>query len=215
MAVDTNIGYNKTNAVVESRLIYDLDLADLTAPLGSLTMVHKNHATGILVCKQWDKIRLEGESSYPVDDCYWNYLRVYLPTGTRLLEAVPQYIPTGWLTVRQETPPQVDTLDEELTGVQGFGTLLIVPVGEMQTTSFRFALPASIIQPVGSGQLVYQLKVQKQPGTLAVPLTLRLHFSNGVNFQTLPAGAVQEGSNLLFETDLQIDREFQVVFTIP
>ena len=48
----------------------------------------------------------------------------------------------------QTVPPQVDILDEKIEGIRGFGTLKVVPGGESLATSFRFALPASVIQSV-------------------------------------------------------------------
>lgn len=217
MVVDTNIGFNKTNAVVESSLFYDVDLTNLSAPTGSLAVVHKNNAKGVLVCKQWDKIRLEGEKDYPITDCYWNYLRVYMAQGAQLLEAVPQYIPAGWMILNQSVPAQVDTLkDEDIDKVRAFGTLQVVPIGESLTTSFRFALPKEILQAgPGAGQSTYHLKVQKQPGTLAVPITIRVHFPNGVAFQAIPAGAVVQGNNVFLETNLRTDLEFEIVFDSP
>jgi hypothetical protein len=217
MAVDTNIGFNKTNAVVESSLFYDVDLTNLSTPIGSLAVVHKNNANGVLVCKQWDKIRLAGEEDYPITDCYWNYLRIYMAKGTQLLDAVPQYIPAGWMINDQSVPAQVDTLpDEEIDGVQAFGSLQVVPIGESLTASFRFALPAGILRTgPGSGQSTYHLKVQKQPGTLAVPITIRIHFPNGTTIRAIPAGAVVQDQNVFFETNLRTDIEFDVVFGAP
>jgi len=46
MVVDTNVGFNKTNAVVQSSLTYDVDLTKPTSPIGSLTVVHKNRPPG-------------------------------------------------------------------------------------------------------------------------------------------------------------------------
>ena len=175
MAVDTNIGFNKTNAVVKSTLSYDVDLTEPSSPIGSLTVVHTNNAAEI-ICKQWDKIRLPGEEFYPITDCYWNYLRIYIPKGATLLDSATQSIPAYWMISKQDIPAHVDNLDEGIDGVQTFGTLQVVPGSESMTTNFRFALPAGIItiQP-GSNRSIYHLKVQKQPGTLAVPITIRVH----------------------------------------
>jgi len=49
MVVDTNVGANKTNAVVKSSLSYDVDLTKPAAPIGSLTVVHKNNAARVIV----------------------------------------------------------------------------------------------------------------------------------------------------------------------
>jgi hypothetical protein len=215
MVVDTNIGRNKTNAVVGSSLAYDVDLTNLQSPIGSLTVIHTNNADAI-ICKPWDKIRVPDEPGYPITDCYWNYMRVYMTGGTKLLEAVPQFVPSGWMILRQNVPAQVDILDEGINGVQAFGTLQVVPGGQSLTTSFRFALPAAVLefQP-SSGQYVYHLKVQKQPGTLAVPVTIRVSLPDNASIQTIPKGAVIQGQSILIQSGLRTDLEFTIVFQVP
>jgi hypothetical protein len=213
MAVDTNVGFNKTNAVVATNMVYDVDLTNLAAPIGSLMVVHKNNAAGI-ICKQWDKIRLPGEEYYPITDCYWNYMRIYTPNGTKLLEATPQFVPANWMLIKQDVPARVDTLDEGIAGVQAFGTLQVVPGGETLNTTFRFALPASIVQS-SIGQSVYLLLIQKQPGTLAEPITIRVHLPNNAAIKSVPTGAVLQAQNIYFQTTLRTDVEFEVSFSIP
>jgi hypothetical protein len=216
MVVDSNIGFNKTNAVVESSLFYDVDLTEPSSPTSSLTIVHSNNAAGV-ICKQWYKIRAPGEENYPITDCYWNYLRVYMVGGAKLLEAEPQFVPSSWMILKQNVPAQVDTLDEGIDGVQAFGTLQVVPGGQSLTMSFRFALPAGIleVQP-GSGQFIYRLLVQKQPGTLAVPITIRVVLPANAIIETLSSGAgIQGDGSILVQTDLRTDREFEIVFHAP
>jgi len=77
-------------------------------------------------------------------------------------------------------------------------------------------LPAGILegQP-GSGQFIYRLLVQKQPGTLADPITIRVVLPDDASIQTIPAGAVIQGNRFLVQTDLRTDREFEIVFQIP
>ena len=213
MAVDTNVGFNKTNAVVTSNLVYDVDLTKLSAPTGTLRIDHQNNAAE-QICKQWDKIISPAEHYYPIQDCYWNYLRVYMVRGAKLLDATPQFVPANWMLVKQDVPARVDNLNEGIAGVQAFGTLQVVPGGESVVTSFSFTLPSSIIQS-RAGQSIYHLLVQKQPGTLAEPITIRVHLPNNASIQTVPRGAVVQDQNILFQTNLRTDLEFEIVFHIP
>jgi hypothetical protein len=217
MAVDSNVGFNKTNAVVETSLFYDIDLTNYLEPVSSLTVVHKNNGKGVLVCKQWNKIRLPGEKDYPITDCYWNYLRLYVTKGARLLESTPQYIPSSWMIRGEGVPARVDTLqDEEVAGVEAFGTLQVVPIGESIASSFRFALPSSVVtRDPGSDKLTYHLKVQKQPGTLAIPLTIRVHLSNAAEIDSIPENAIIQDANVFLETNLRTDVDFQIIFGLP
>lgn len=215
MVVDTNVGFNKTNAVVQSNLVYDIDLTNPASPLGSLTVIHANNAPPV-ICEQsiHNKNNPPGEEQYLLTDCYWNYMRVYLPSGVMLLDAVPQFVPANWMIVKQDIPARVDNLDENIDGVQAFGTLQVVPGGESLVTSFRFALPATIIQS-GTGQSIYHLLIQKQPGTQAVPIAIRVHLPNNAVIKTAPTGAVIQNPNIFYQTDLRTDVRFEVVFQIP
>ena len=214
MAVDTNVGFNKTNAMVESNLTYDVDLTDTSAPTGSLTVVHTNNVQKSLVCKQWLKNHAEGEQGYPITDCYWNYLRIYKPAGTALISATPQVVPDIWMINKQKKPGQVDILEEDIKGVQGFGTLQVVPAGEALAVNFEFALPAGVLQ-IDDRRVTYILKAQKQPGTLAVPLMLRIHLPNNASIETAPPDAIVQNDNILYETDIRTDIEFTLIFSIP
>jgi hypothetical protein len=215
MVVDSNIGFNKTNAVVESSLGYEVNLTDLQSPTGSLTQIHRNNASAT-ICKHWYKIRLPGENDYPITDCYWNYLRVYLPGGSALLEANPQFVPANWMILKQNVPAQVDTLDEGIDGVQAFGTLQVVPGGQSLMVNLSYSLPAGILQELpGTDHYLYHLLVQKQPGTLAVPFILRVVLPANATIEKIPSGAVVQGGSIIVQTNLQTDREFMIEFQTP
>lgn len=213
MVVDANIGFNKTNAVVETSLAYDVDLTDLSAPLGTLTVTHQNNASAGVPCLQWGAPRAEGEEEYPIDACYWNYMRVYVPSGAGFLEATRQMVPDDWMVLNHGVTGEVDALDEELDGLQAFGSLMVVPGGQSDTKSFRFRLPEGVLNASPDGnQITYSLKIKKQPGTLAVPITIRIHFPNGAAVETPLPGAVLQGNHLLIEQGLRTDLDLQVTF---
>lgn len=215
MVVDSNIGFNKTNAVVGYILKYEVDLTIPEEPVGALTVIHINNAEA-MICKHWDKIRLTMDGNYPIHDCYWSYLRVYLPAGTQLLDSVTQDVPGYWMINDEDVPAHVDILDEGIPGVQAFGTLMVVPGQETAQTYFRFALPPGVLSTDDeTDQTTYRLLVQKQPGTIAVPITFRVVIPEGATIVTMPVGAVSEGGSVRYEADLRTDLRFEVVFTNP
>jgi hypothetical protein len=208
MVIDTNVGYNKTNAVVGSNLIYDVDLTNLTGPSSNLAVVHHNSAQGPA-----DGSNLE--YWYPVDRCYFDYLRVYLPAGTQLKSATPHAVSRDTMIMLDENiPPRVDVLDESIQGLQGFGTLLVVPIGQSVETDFQFNLPAGILKSdLILRDLIYQLKVQKQPGTGAIPITVRVHLPQGSKIRSIsPDGSITVGNNLLFNLALSEDINIRIEF---
>ncbi len=220
MNVDTNIGFNKTSSVVKEKISYDVDLTEPANPVSSLTLFQENFAIDTPNCIHFGKPLIEDEKSwYPINRCYYDYFRVYLPAGARLIDANPHEIPSEWMLLGQPVPARVDTLNmefEKINGATGFGTLLVIPGMKSLNTGFRFALPASVIsQEPGSRQRSYFLKIQKQPGTLATPLTVRIHLPNQAqDIQADPAASV-DSNNVLLETDLTTDVTIRVNFSLP
>jgi len=217
MVVDTNVGYNKTNAVVNRNIDYDVNLTDLSNPSSNLTVSYTNNAAGPSgLCDQRpggiDKTSLA--YWYPIDRCYYNYLRVYLPAGTQLTGATPRPVTRDEMVMLdQDVPARVDVLKEQVHGLQGFGTLMVVPIGQSLQTSFQFRLPIGIVtKNPGLNNYVYQLKIQKQPGIVSTPVTFRLHLANGAKVISALPSAVQDGSNLLFKSDLMENFFVQVQF---
>lgn len=216
MVVDSNIGFNKTNAVVEGNLFYDIDLTEPVHPTSDLTIIRKNNASAKVPCLQWDEREIQGDNSYPIDRCYWNYLRVYVVNGGILLDASPPPVIPNAQTVfdRSMPTPRVDVLDEEIDGVQAFGTLMVVPGGKSVSATYHFALPSDILEyEASSNQTIYRLKVQKQPGTIAIPITIRVHLPLHSQLISAYPDALVQGKNILFTTNLMTDIEIQVVFS--
>ena len=217
MAVDSNIGFNKTNAVVITSMTYTVDIKDPSKPVGELAITHQNNASDKVPCIQLHGITVPGQKDYPIDNCYWDYLRVYTKPGAALLWADPQSIPADWMIRRQAVPAQVDNLsNEEIEGVQAFGALKVVPGGQTITTTFRFALPAEVLNfDSGTDRVTYRLKIQKQPGTLAVPFVMRVFTPLGGVIQSAPASATIKDNLVSIQTDLRVDREFEIIFSSP
>jgi hypothetical protein len=214
MVVDTNIGFNKTNALVDTTLTYDVDLGDLAQPAGTLTVTHRNNSSADVPCLQWRAERLPGEADYPMDACYWNYMRVYVPSGTKLLDATPQRVPDDWMIWSDGVDGPVDLLEEDLEGLQAFGTLMVIPGSDSQLHRFHYRLPEQVLTTQGN-QIRYRLHVEKQPGTLAIPLTVRIHLPQRALLKSTSMQAVKQDSDLLIEIDLRTDADLEVIFSLP
>jgi hypothetical protein len=222
MVVDSNVGFNKTNAVVESSFSYDVDLTNPEFPEASLVVTHRNHASGQIPCLPYPYLASYGisdelqQKTYPIDRCYWNYLRVYTLADTELLNARLQDIPPEWTVRRQSVPQRVDDVDEELDGVRGWGVFEVVPGGESVTISLHYALPTSILIPYSQpGQYAYLLKIQKQPGIKATPVTLRVHLPSSASLVSAPPGSQVQGPNILLQLSLVRDAQLEFIFVLP
>lgn len=215
MVVDTNVGFNKTTALRELSLAYQVDLRQLTAPKARLEVTMSNRTPVAVECYQMPAsvgIWTEQPNNYPMYDCYWSYLRVYMLAGNTLLSANPPYIPPGRLLTEREVPPHVDTLDEGLPGIQVLGMLLVVPPETTRTAAFDFQLSPGVVRETAAGIWSYHLKIQKQPGIAMLPLQLRVLLPERTLLQNTSLPFVKEGDGYSLELLLYKDTEVELTF---
>jgi hypothetical protein len=148
--VDSNLGFNKTNAAVQQAIDYQVD-RDGDGLLATLTLTYTH--TAPFLSGACDRVPRYG-SSYDdmINRCHWNYLRVYVPGDSNLVSAEGI---TGASTEVGEGGATVLA-----------GSFMLRPT-ESHVVQFRYRLPKSL----ASGP--YQLFVRKQAGTPAVPLAIR------------------------------------------
>jgi hypothetical protein len=148
--VDSNVGFNKTNAAVVEEIAYRLAPMNegLEATL-TLTYTHTAPAGAEPIC---DRASRYGDSyDALINRCYWDYLRVYAPGGSELLEA--------------EGLNQPSTEQGE-RGTTVFSGGFSLRPGDQRVVTLRYQLPTDL--PAAP----YRLFVRKQAGTLAPPLTV-------------------------------------------
>ncbi len=155
MLVDSNVGFTKSNAVIDTLLDYDVDLSNIKVPIANLKITQTNHATGNVPCTPLGGVNTENYLDW-INLCYWDYLRVYGQEGMQLLSATPHAIPGEYMLDGVDLPARVDNLDEGIPGIQSFGTLVLVPVAATLETDFQFQIPARVVRP------------GNDPGTLSV-----------------------------------------------
>ncbi|MBI2551776.1 DUF4012 domain-containing protein [Candidatus Uhrbacteria bacterium] len=134
---------------------------------------------------------------------YRSFTRVYVPKGSILTSA------SGALTEEFAKPGAVELTQE--FDKTGFGAFVAVQVGEVKRLRFTYRLPDTVAAPVQAG--VYELLVQKQPGTLGHGLTVALDFGKVPQVWN-PRGlnVSRQGSQLTWQTDLIQDQQFRVEF---
>lgn len=212
LVVDTNVGFNKVDPNVERAIDYQVDLGAGSRPLARLTLTYRNHSqSSVPYCVQEARY---GESyADMMDRCYWDYVRIYVPPGSKLLMGPDLALPPGSLLAQQGNAPAAlnlsdQVIEDDWTAWTAFFDLA---PGEERTLAFEYQLPASVLDRAGE-QINYCLRAGKQPGTEAVPFC----------FQALPpanAGLVAWASADLplserACTDLRIDRDFWLHYGI-
>jgi hypothetical protein len=97
-------------------------------------------------------------------------------------------------------------------GKNVFATFFVVPPGEEREIAFGYELPPDILEREGSSTR-YRLLIQKQPGTAAIPLQVTITLPDGCEVvSTQPEVSSSIDGVVVFETNLLVDREFEVVF---
>ncbi|MFQ5409289.1 MAG: DUF4012 domain-containing protein, partial [Anaerolineales bacterium] len=105
MVVDSNLGFNKVNALVRAELTYAVDLSQPAAPQASLVVTHYNDASPVPACVHAVP-DYGAEQTYAdlTNGCYWNYLRVYTLAQAELLQAEPHAVPGAQLLLGEPVP---------------------------------------------------------------------------------------------------------------
>ena len=92
-------------------------------------------------------------------------------------------------------------------------TFLLLRPAETLETRFEYVLPKDVIQVHGR-QIEYALLVQKQPGTNALPLDVRILLPADVQLlSSEPAPASQAGSIVDYRLALHRDQRLRVVLS--
>ena len=152
--VETNMGYNKVNAVLQRGLTYAVDWPDGPTQPGVATVaITYTHPISIpnYVC---DPSPDYGENyDFLIKRCYFGYIRLYTPRGSQLI-GVDGVAPDSVVARRGEKNTEV------------FAGYFILPVGQSHTITFRYKLPVQLTPQN------YSLLVQRQSGSGPLPLKI-------------------------------------------
>ena len=219
MLVDANMSYNKSNPSMEVALDYSLNLADIKKPTSLLTVRQTNHSSNDIPCLPRYSARFipsQTSSPYVMEECYWGYLRLYLPAGAQLLRSTPRAIPAESTMLGEAVPARTDDLaSEDIPNAQVYGTMTMVPTHSSISTEFEFLLPPDVLTWDGKNNLwVYHLKLQKQPGALTRSLRLRLQLPPGAAIENASLPLLNENNTWTALLDLRNDLLIEVPFRL-
>jgi len=178
LVVDTNMGFNKVNPRIKQEISYQVTLGEGERPRAELTLRYR-HTAAIRLEECIHEARYGDSYDDMMNRCYWDYVRVYVPAGSELRQA------SGF------QPDSVESLPGE-RDTRVFAGFFVLAPGEEREITLSYDLPPDVV--TGG---TYRLRVQKQPGTGALPLRVQV------------SGAAEAS----YETTLATDREFEVSFT--
>jgi hypothetical protein len=143
-------------------------------------------------------------------------MRVYVPAGSQLLQGPDLPPPLGSLLVQNRDPALPAAISPTLSEAEWavWAAFFDLAPGADRSLAYHYRLPAAVLEHTPEGLAHYRLRVQKQPGTEAVPLHLELRLPAGAELVTAsPAGALSvEGDVLSASMDLRRDRYVEIVF---
>jgi hypothetical protein len=216
MVLDANMGYNKVNARVQEAITHQVDLWQ-SPPQATLTLVYTHTSTADVPCEQAPQYGAVYEDM--MDRCYWDYLQVYVPQGSRLLDATRIPVPGEALLSGEGTSGEITVEAAEEGPWLSLGVLGLLPPATTQTRHFTWTLPADVVEWQEQGEQKqekegwYSLRVQKQPGTSGHPLTVQIRLpEESILLDATPKPTAAEGGWITYRTTLDRDREFSLHF---
>jgi hypothetical protein len=202
MAVDTNVGYNKVNLLVERALAYEVNLG--SQPTATLNVLYSH--TGEPQdepCFQGVTEEFEQAMAYLAlaDKCYWNYLRVYAPGGSVLQSSSSHTVPGATLFNGRTWEGAAQTVAEQ-PGLTTFANFMLLPRASELAATFQYQLPGGVVQ-TEDGATVYRLTIFKQPGMRPEQLTVLVALPPGATLLAASLPTQIEGGRLMMNTTLE------------
>ncbi|MGC9334727.1 MAG: hypothetical protein ACP5JJ_11295, partial [Anaerolineae bacterium] len=185
---------------------YEIDLTDPDAPWARLSVRYQNLSSRpVGTCVQ--ESRYGDTYADMMDRCYWDYVRAYVPAGSELLSGPDLSLPAGSLLARDDAAslPRIIHPTLAVDGWSVWTAFFDLPPMEEVQLVWHYQLPREVLRRGADGSYHYGLRVQKQAGTVHVPLRVRV---------SLPPGAELVAGSAIVETDLRLDREFLVTYRI-
>jgi hypothetical protein len=213
--IDTNMGFNKVNAVVDREIDYKVKLNEDGSAEAVVTISYSHDGLpGEEECQQglhaYDPSRIT--YSVMVNDCYWNYLRVYTPGESSLISASSHPIAADLLLANQPWDGVLISSSNSSDLFTSYETFLIIQPGEVIATIIEYGLPKGTLEKTEEG-FRYSLLVQKQAGTTANSLGVKVTAPPGLTLlSSSPEPDNIHGDELYFETSLITDQKIVLLF---
>lgn len=192
--VDTNMGFNKANGLIQRSLDYAVALDADGLARSQLVVSYQHNGKRDIACVQ--ESYYEATYELMMDRCYWNWLRVYTPLGATL--------------VADENGNDMESAPAE-AGRQVWARWMVISPGEAPQAAMGYYQLRPVLRAVAGGR-EYRLIVQKQPGTDVTPLTVSVTLPAGASVAGVwPSAKSVSGNVVRFESNLETDQEFRIL----
>jgi hypothetical protein len=212
--VDANVGFNKVDPNVQRRIHYQVDLTNPGQAQAETVVYYENNSQRALeTCLQ----EIEWLPTYAerMHGCYWDYVRFYVPVGARLLTTEREPLPPGSLLSRHRFTPLGDAgpdMGPVEKGKVPFGVFFVLGPGEQREVRLAWRLAPGTVEEYKDGWR-YQLLVQKQSGTAAIPLQVTVSLPPAARLgATSPEPFSVQGNDVNFDLVLGMDQSIKIMF---
>ncbi|MFN2285209.1 MAG: DUF4012 domain-containing protein [Anaerolineae bacterium] len=212
MVVEANLGYNKASGKLDRTFTYEVDLTQ-SPPRATMTLTYTHTSDADIACVP--EARYDPEYTQMMDRCYWGYLRLYVPKGSRLVETNRHSIPAD--SVANGEPwdglPRISAAPEGAYTV--FEQAMLLPTKSRDVVYFTYKLPDDVVQQNPDGTLTYDLLWQKQAGLQSVPSRVILRLpQNAVLCPSQANPSVDDAGVLFFDVNLRVDSSLHVCYQV-
>ena len=90
--IDTNLGFNKVDPLIERRIEYAVDFNDPEKPEARLSVIYTHTLDAEIACEHGSFVRSSDYSDLQ-QRCYWDYFRIYTPAGVEAISAQAPSVP--------------------------------------------------------------------------------------------------------------------------
>jgi hypothetical protein len=209
MLVDTNTGFNKVNGLITTSLSHTVNLSNDGRHQAETRLSYQHNSRPPAEPCAPGTPYYEGiQYEDMVNDCFWNYQRLYVPPGSQLTTASEHPVAGEMLLTGVPWPGQALTVQEN--GHTLFSNFFVLQPQMALDSFYRYQLPANVVQADGRNQR-YRLTIFKQAGAAAMPVALTINLPEGAKLIGVDAGR-GVGDGRQFTAVLDADWTVTVVY---
>jgi hypothetical protein len=195
LVADTSVASTKLHLILQKSITASIELKDDGTASTQVKYTLGNPFN------EWKKGRdPKIVTALMLNGVYGSYTRVYAPIQAVLRDVQIDAKPSG-----------AEQANEEM-GKKAFGKAFSVLPGKTSSLEFTYDTPR-VATAVGK-QRHYELYVQKQAGTEAIPFELKLSLPRGSDLDEVRIDGKQYDGGLDIKTDLREDRVIEVTYTV-
>ncbi len=178
---EANLGANKVNRFLKREVSYEMTIGRDADLLGRLIITYTNNSQA---------------ETWPAGK-YVNFLRVYVPAGSDLSQ------------IKNGNVDDLKSVEVTTSGpLTTFATYVEVPTKSQKQISFTYRIPKNIKLETAP---TYHFYLKKQPGTEKDPLEFKFNLPGYLAVKLANGDEkYSKAQNLTIQTDLAVDRQFEI-----